>query len=408
VTVASLVRKTLGLKRHRVVRVTEEAGHIVVDLDLIHRRQQPCSGCGTFAKVRDRLQQRRWRHVPLWGMPCVLRYRPARVRCESCGITVEAIPWSEGKSPIAQPLIVVLATWSRLLAWDVVARLFGVRWSTVYAAVQAAVAHGLAGRDLSGVVILGIDELSRRKRHVYHTNVYDLQTKRLLWSAEGRSAKTLEAFFDWFGAENTARIEGICCDMWAPYVDVVKLRASGATLVFDRFHVVAKLLLAVDKVRTAEAKAMHSRYPKVLAHTRYIFLKNPENLTEWERIKLRDLERWNLRTVRAYLLKELFNRLWSYKRKAFARRFLERWFWWATHSRLKPLRDFAWMMRRHLEGILAWFDLRIDNGAVEAMNNNAKAISHRARGYRTAKAFTTSMLHCMGGLQLPETVHRFA
>jgi transposase len=408
VTVASLVRNTLGLKRHRVVRVTEEAGHVVVDLDLIRRRQQPCSGCGTFAMVRDRLQQRRWRHVPLWGMPCVLRYRPARVRCELCGITVEAIPWSQGKSPIAQPLIVVLATWSRLLAWDVVARLFGVRWSTVYAAVQSAVEYGVARRDLSGVIILGIDELSRRKRHVYHTNVYDLQTKRLLWSAEGRSARTLQDFFDWFGVENTARIQGICCDMWAPYVEVVKRRASGATLVFDRFHVVAKLLLAVDKVRTAEAKAMRSRYPKVLAHTRYIFLKNPENLTEWERIKLRDLERWNLRTVRAYLLKELFNRLWSYKRKAFARRFLERWFWWATHSRLKPLRDFAWMMRRHIEGILAWFDLRIDNGAVEAMNNNAKAISHRARGYRTAKAFTTSMLHCMGGLQLPETVHRFA
>jgi len=408
VTVASLVRKTLGLKRHRVVRVVEEAGHVVVDLDVVRRRHLPCSGCGTFGKVRDRLAQRRWRHVPLWGIPCVLRYRPARVRCEACGITVEAIPGSAGKSPIAQPLIVALATWSRLLAWDVVARLFGVRWSTVYQAVESAVEHGLARRDLSGVVIIGIDELSRRKQHVYHTNVYDLSTKRLLWSGEGRSEKTLEDFFAWFGAEKAAKLQGICCDMWAPYVEVIKTHASQATLVFDRFHVVSKLLLAVDKVRTAEHKAIRARYPKLLAKARYIFLKNPENLTDWERVRLRDLERWNLRTVRAYLLKSMFNRLWSFKRKAWARRFLERWFWWATHSRLKPLRDFAWTMRRHVEGILAWFDLRIDNGAVEAMNNNAKAISHRARGYRTAKAFTTSMLHCLGGLQLPEVVHRFA
>jgi transposase len=408
-TVARLVRKTLDLKRHKVVSVTEVSGHIVVELDLIRGRLQPCGTCGCFAKVRDRIASRSWCHVPLWGIPCTLRYRPARVTCSSCRkIRVEAIPWSLGKSPIAQPLVVTLATWSRLLAWDVVARLFGVGWSTVSAAVESAVEYGLGRRDLSGVVIIGIDELSRRRRHIYHTNVYDLQQKRLLWSGEGRSIKTLEAFFAFLGPEKAAEIQGVCCDMWAPYADVVRRYAPQATLVFDRFHLVAKLLRAVDQVRASEAKALRASDPKLLAHTRFIFLKNPTNLTQLEKTRLRDLERWNLRTVRAYLLKEMFNRLWSYKRKSFARRYLERWFWWATHSRLKPLRDFAWVMRRHIEGILAWFDLRIDNGAVEAMNNNAKAISHRARGYRTAKAFTTSMLHCMGGLELLQSMHKFA
>ena len=112
--------------------------------------------------------------------------------------------------------------------------------------------------------------------------------------------------------------------------------------------------------------------------------------------------------MRPYLLKELFRYLWSYRRKAWARRFLQRWFWWATHSRLKPLRDFAWMLRRHEDGILAYFDCRIDNGAVEAMNNNAKAISHRARGFRTERAFRLAMYHCVGGLQLPQTWHKVA
>jgi transposase len=107
-------------------------------------------------------------------MPCVLRYRPARVGCEACGVTVEAIPWSDGKSPIAQALVVALATRSRLLARDVVAKLFGVRCSTVYAAGGSAVSYGLAQRDLSGVAIIGTCELSRRKRHVYHANVYGL------------------------------------------------------------------------------------------------------------------------------------------------------------------------------------------------------------------------------------------
>lgn len=271
-----------------------------------------------------------------------------------------------------------------------------------------AVAYGLERRDDSAVRYLGIDEISRRKGHVYHTQVYDLEAKRLLWSGEGRKAATLERFFDEWGAERSGRIEGICCDMWAPYMEVIAERASQAVVVFDKFHVVRHLLEAVNDVRKLEARALRATEPELLAGTRYIWLKNPWNLTPKQRGRLRHLERLNLKISRAYLLKELFRELWSYKRKAWAKRFLDRWFWWATHSRLKPLRDFAWMLRRHQDGILAYIDLGIDNGAVEAMNNNAKAIAHRARGFRTEKTFTLAQLHCLGKLQLPETTHRFA
>lgn len=407
--VASLVRKTLGLNSHRVVRVaTEEDGRLVVDLEKVRRRRLECSGCLERCAGYDRLATRRWRHVPLWGIPVVLRYRPWRVDCPACGVRVEAIPWSAGKSPIAVPLMVVLSTWSRMLSWDVVARLFGVSWQTVVDAVDAAVAYGRTVERYRGVTHIGIDEISRKKGHVYHTNVYDLGSKRLIWSGEGRGTDTIEEFFTWWGEERSAALRGVCCDMWAPYVDTVKLRANNAVLVFDKFHIVAHLMRAIDQVRRAEAKALRATYPELLTGTRYLWLKNPWNLTDSQKIRLRELERWNLRTLRAYLLKELFAKLWDYTSKAWARRFLDRWFWWATHSRLKPLRDFAWMLRRHQDGILAYFDVRIDNGATEAMNNNAKAVSHRARGFRTARAFTLAQLHCLGKLQLPETAHRFA
>jgi len=409
VLVASLVRKTLALKSHRVAKVTEQGGGLVVVLERIRRRLLPCSTCKTPGKIHDRLAWRSWRHVPCWGMPVELRYRPARIRCVVCGaVKVEAIPWAAGKSPIAVPLVVVLATWARLLAWDVVAHLFGVSWSTVRGAVGKAVEHGLTHRDDSGVRFLGIDEISRKKGHVYHTQVYDLQGKRLLWSAEGRSKDTLDRFFDEWGEERIAAIEGICCDMWAPYIDVIRLRAAHATIVFDKFHVVRHLLEAVNDVRKMEARALRATEPELLSGTRYIWLKNPWNLTPKQRRRLRHLERLNLRILRAYLLKELFRQLWTYRRRVWAKRFLDRWFWWATHSRLKPLRDFAWMLRRHQDGILAYIDLGLDNGAVEAMNNNAKAIAHRARGFRTEKTFTLAQLHCLGKLELPQTVHRFA
>src|SRR5680860_416872 len=300
VSLSSLVRKTLALKNHRVIRVVEENGRLVVALDWIKRRRLPCSVCGKPSKVRERSPERSWRHVPLWGIEVELRYRPCRVSCRSCSmVKVEAIPWATGKSPISKPLMVALATWSRLLACDVVARLFGVSWSTVVVAVNHAVDYGLERRDLSRLRYLGIDEISRKKGHVYHTNVYDLETKTLEWS------------FDSIGSAQSAQIVGICCDMWANYVDVVKRRASQAVLVFDKFHIVRHLLAAVNDVRTMEAKAIRAIAPETLKGTRYLFLKNPENLTDKQAPRLAEIMKMNLKVVRAYLLKELFKDLWT-------------------------------------------------------------------------------------------------
>jgi transposase len=132
----------------------------------------------------------------LWGIAVKLIYRPARVRCEHCGaIRVESIPWSQGKCRLSEGLIWLLSAWCKLLAWEQVARLFGVHWNTVATAVRQAVLYGLAHRNMGSILYIGVDELSRQKGHVYVTNVYDLKQKRLIWSGEGRSQETLKAFF---------------------------------------------------------------------------------------------------------------------------------------------------------------------------------------------------------------------
>jgi len=404
----SIIRRTLGIKDHRVARVKKELSGMEIHLERIKRRRLPCSRCGHKAAVRDRLPPRKWRHVPMWGIPVEIIYRPCRVACPQCGIKVESIPWAQGKSPLSQPFIVTLATWSRLLAWDVVARLFGVCWSTVRSAVKSAVEYGLSNREMDEVLYIGIDEISRRRGHIYHTQVYDLSKKRLLWSAEGRDANTLRRFFQELGADRCSRIRAVCCDMWAAYIKVIEEMLPNAVMVFDKFHLVRHLLKAVNDVRKAEAKILKKSNPDLLKGTRYLWLKNPENLTDKQRARLSYLEKLNLKINRAYLLKELFKQLWTYKRKGWARRFLKRWFWLATHSRLEPLRNFAWMLKRYEEGILNWFEVPINNGAVEAMNNNAKAVSHRARGYRTENTFVIALLHCLGDLPLPQTVHKFS
>jgi transposase len=405
--VESIVRRTLGLKRHCVERVKDEKGKLAVYIIPDKRSKLICSGCHDRAPGYDTLSVRRWKHVPLWGIPVELVYAPRRVECRACGVKVEEIPWAQGKSPLSIFLSVVLATWAKLVAWQVVGRIFGFHWNTVRKAVRDLVEYGFKHRDLTGVGCLGIDEISRRKGHIYHTQVYDLTTPRLLWSGEERKSESLEKFFKELGESIRGTVDAVCCDMWAPYIEVIKKRFPNALLVFDKFHIVRHLMEAVDKVRKEEARKLKDKGIELLKGTKYIWLKNPWNLTDKQRVRLSELEKVNLKTHRAYLLKEAFRKFWDYTYPASAEKYLRQWFWWATHSRLEPMRDFAWTLREHQEEILNYFHMRITNATVEGLNNKAKAISHRAYGYRTAKTFKLALYHGLGKLPEPQLAHRF-
>ena len=325
--VESLIKETVQLQGFRVMTVRKEGDGLEAQLAPDRRFAPRCSVCGEQAVYRDTRPLRRFRHVPLWGIRVYLVYAPRRVTCGHCGsVHVEALPWAQGKRRFTHALMVTLATWARILTWQQVAALFGCSWSTVAAAVDETVTYGLTHRDLSGVTHIGIDEISRRRGHVYVTNVYDLKARRLLWSGEGRARESLAAFFDWFGPERTAGLEGICCDMWQPYIDVIKERAPQAVLVFDKFHIVQHLTRAVDQVRRDESREKGKDHKELMARTRYIWLKNPWNLTENQQLRLSELEQLNLKINRAYLLKEAFRGFWDYRRPSWAKRYLDRWF----------------------------------------------------------------------------------
>jgi hypothetical protein len=175
--IKSIVRKTLGLKRHCVERVKDEKGQLAVYLVPDKRYKLVCSGCHERASGYDTLSVRRWKHVPLWGIPVELVYAPRRVECRECGVKVEEIPWAQGKSPLSIFLSVVLATGAKLVAWQVVGRIFGFHWDTVRKAVRDLVEYGLKHRDLTGVACIGVDEISRRKGQPF---VPDARMKKIL------------------------------------------------------------------------------------------------------------------------------------------------------------------------------------------------------------------------------------
>lgn len=404
----NIVKQTLGIKDHRIVKIDADTANMVIHLAAITRRHLPCGVCGKRAKRVDRVRSERdFLHVPLWGIACFLRYRPWRVQCPDCGLRREQLPWADGKEQITKHLAVTLAMWAKLLAVEVVAGMFGVHWNTVYRAVKKVVSYGLEHRTLGSVLYIGIDEISRKKGHRYLTQVYDLEQKTLLWSGKDRKEETLREFFKQHGDTLRHSVRGVCCDMWAPYITVIREYLPDATLVFDRFHLMKHLLEAVDTVRKEEARELKTTHPDLLKGTKYVFLKNPCNLTDHQRERLSYIEKLNLRINRAYLLKEEFKEFFTYRSAGWAEKFLKRWIRRAMRSRLKPIKEFVALVKRHWDGILAWVKVPISNGAVEAMNNNAKAISHRSRGFSTVDAYANILMLCLGDLPMPELSHSF-
>jgi transposase len=406
--VKQLIKQTVDMQGFCVHSVDKVSNAFMVKIVPDHRYSLCCGHCGATGTYRDKRPARRFRHVPLWNMQVWFVYAPRRLFCKRCNsIRVEKMPWVIGKRRFTTAFACFLATWAKLLPWFAVSRTFRCSWGTVADAVDTVVEYGLANRDLSGLRMIGIDEISRKKGHVYLTNVYDLESKTLIWSGEGRTKDTLRQFFNFLGPEKAAQLEGICCDMWQPYVDVIQEYVPQATLVFDKFHIIRHLMDAVDQVRKDEIKEKGKQHKELMKNSRYIWLKNPWNLTSKQQSRLGSLEKLNLKINRAYLLKEAFRQFWSYQSRGWAEKYLKKWFWWATHSRLQPMRDFAWLVRRHEENILSYFNLPIHNGTVEGLNNKAKVVSHRAYGFRSAKNYIRNLYHCMADLPMPKILHTF-
>lgn len=372
-----------------------------------------CSQCRFPAPGYDRLAERCFQFVPLWGMPTWFVYAPRRLACARCGIHVEYLPWALGKRPVTQSFAWFLASWAKLLSWQVVSRRFQTSWESVFRSVEMAVDWGRERMDLTGISALGVDEIYWKKGK-FLTLVYQINQgmKRLLLVVEHRQEKSLRQFFVWLGKERSALIEFICSDMWQPYLNVIAKHAPNALNILDRFHIAAKMNKALDEVRAKETRALKVRAQGatvILTHSRWCLLKRPENLSERQAIKLKDLLSYNLQTIRAYLLKEEFQLFWEYVSPAWAETFMDQWCKKVMRSRLEPMKKIAAMIRTHKPLILNWFKARneVSLGAVEGLNNKLKASIRGSYGFRTANAIKIMLYHKLGQLPEPQLTHRF-
>jgi transposase len=270
----------------------------------------------------------------------------------------------------------------------------------------------LAHRDLSGIASIGVDEVQWQRGHKYLTLVYQIDegAKRLLWIGKDRTAKTLLRFFRMLGKERSKKLKFICSDMWRAYLKVIAKKAAGAVHVLDRFHVMQKMNKAIDEVRAAEAKRLKADgYEPVLKHSRWCLLKRRENLTAKQAVKLSELLKYNLQSVRSHLLREDFQRFWQYVSPGWAAKFLDQWCTRTMRSKIEPMKKVARTLRNHRELILNWFRAKgaVSAGTVEGLNNKVKLTTRKSYGFRTYEAIEISLYHNLGRLPEPDFTHRF-
>jgi transposase len=400
---------------YREVRMLESTIEVLVEAHTGRRGR--CSECQRACPGYDRLPERRWQFVPLWGIPVWFVYAPRRVECAEHGVVVEHIPWSDGKRPLTTAMMGFLARWARRLSWRETAEVFQTSWEAVYRSVEWFVEWGLEHRVLSGVEAIGVDEIHwghGLKADNFLTVIYQIDAgcRRLLWIGKRRTEKTLRLGLQALGPAVVQGLRFVCSDMWRPYVNVLAAEAGQALHVLDRFHIAQHMNQAVDEVRRAESTRLRARSKeeaKRLKNMRWSLLRKGSRVRGKARKKLNALVASKLATARAWELKEAFGHFWKYKSVLWAGGFLDAWCERAMRSRLEPMKKMARMLRSHEALLMNWFRARgeLSSAAVEGLNNKVRVVTRRSYGFRTYNGIEVALYHALGRLPEPETTHRF-
>lgn len=365
-----------------------------IEIDFPRGSLFSCPNCGREGCHAYDTERHEWRHLNFFQHEAYLTARVPRVSCCDCGIKTIEVPWARlgsGFTLLFEGLIMMLA---KAMPVKSIADLVKEHDTRIWRVLHHYVHESRQRADFSAVTEVGVDETSSKRGHNYVSVFVDMATPKVLFATEGKDASTLERFKTDLEKHqgNPSHIKEICCDMSPAFINGVERNFPEAQLTFDKFHVLKIINEAVDEVRRQEQQ----NRPE-LKRTRYLWLKNPGNLKENQAATLAALQvkDLNLKTARAYHIRLNFQEFWNQPLQN-AEAFLKKWYFWATHSRLEPIKKAAYTIKRHWDGILRWFTSKINNGILEGINSLIQAAKAKARGYRTTKNLIT-MIYLIGG-----------
>lgn len=364
-------------------------------IDFVQGSKFDCPECGTGGKPVHDTNEKIWRHLNFFQNKTYLHCRVPRVICESCGVHQVHVPWARKQSGFTLLMDAMILLMAEDMPVANVAKLIDEHDTRIWRIIHHYVQEARKDEDFSDIVSIGIDDKSSAKGHTYITVVADLDQSKIIHVCEGRSSDALTSFYQDFVAHHgdPEKIESICCDMSPAYIKGIRTSFPNSAIIYDKFHIMKLVNSGLDDVRREEQGTN-----KALKKTRYIWLKNPHNLTVKQQKHLGSLKDMNLKTSRAYNLKLSLQMLWSLDSQHSAEAYFKRWYFWATHSKLVPMIKVAKTLKSHWNGIANYFRYRVTNGLLEGLNSLIESAKTAARGYRSTKYLMATIYLKLGKL----------
>jgi transposase len=324
-----------------------------------------------------------WRHLNFFEHECYLHCRTPRIRTNEDKVRLISPPWAGVNSGFTMLFECLLLQLCSQMPVNAVASMVNETDDKLWRMLDKYVMKAREQEDFSEVTAVGMDETSRAGHHDYLSLFVDLDHRRTLFIAEGKDSSTVDAFSKDFKEHDgrPEKVTNVSCDMSPAFINGVSESLPNAEITFDKFHVMKIINEAVDTVRKNEV-----HHNSILRKTKYLFLKNRENLASIQLNRLEALEnmpKLNLKTIRALHIRENFQEIYKANDEAEFERLLKKWYFWATHSRIEPIKQAAYTIKRHWYGVLNWRLSKISNGILEGLNSLVQAAKAKARGYRT-------------------------
>jgi transposase len=405
-----LYRQILGLPEPWTVsrvelNVKEERVDVWVEWQGMPR--WPCPECQAAVSLYDHADERTWRHLDTCQFLTYLHARPPRVQCPTHGVRQVRLPWAEPDSRFT-------ALFERL-AIDVLregtvkgaARILRISWDAAWGIMERAVERGQLAKKRQVPTLIGVDEKAVAKGHTYVTIVCDLEHGTVEHVADEASQASLDTYFATLTDAERERIAAVAMDMSEAYIQSVKTNLpDGANkIVFDRYHIMLHMQKAVDRTWKQESGVLRAEGDESLTGTKPLWRYAAEHLPDKHVDRFVPLLQRPLLTARAWAIREDLRQTWSYRTEAKARRHLKRWYFWATHSRVKPVVKAARTVHNHLPNILTYFTHRITNATAEGLNSKIQTIKQMACGFRNREHYKTAIFFHCGGLNLYPATH---
>ncbi len=400
-----LYRRILGIEAPwQVERVELQLKQGEVHVYLTHQAnlEWACAECGRPSPLYDHQAERQWRHLDTCQYQTILHAAPPRSQCPEHAIRVVQLPWAAAGSHFTALFEGLAIAWLKHASQKAVGEQLRLSWDEIHGIMERAVKRGLARRQAEEMPQLGVDEKAFRKGHKYLTLVNDLEHNRVLYVAEDREQKSLDGFWSTITAEQRASIQAVAMDMWDPYISSVldHVEDGEKKIVFDKFHIAKHLGEAVDRVRRREHKDLNAEGDERLKGTKYDWLRDPARMDQEQRREFAKLKQSELKTARAWALKETAMALYNYVYEKPARKHFQWWYQWAVRSRLQPMKDVAAMLKRRFENIITYLRHQITNAASESINAKIQWVKYTARGFRNKQNFINAIYFHCGGLEL--------